>query len=500
MRKLTENCKTIAITCRQWGDTGKGKFVDLFADWADIIARGVGGDNAGHTICAGEKTLIMHLIPSGIFNDSKGKHNVIGSGVAFNPRSFLKEIETLDLAHLSHNRLSVAYNAKLILPTHGLLDKLREAVANGGKIGSTGKGIGPVYADHADRQGLTVNDLLNRDFFQKKIIRHLEYKTRILRAFDSELINQIAAKDFELNRFLKNGKFDAEAITEAYMEYGRLIGRYVADTDDLLRTAVGNLNILLEGAQGDLLSVDYGTYPYVTSSDCTAGGLARGVGLNESQIDLSLGIIKGFYMTRVGCGPFPTERGGKKSDEWCNGGHANKAKEDMLYAGASVGDEDEFIAGIALRQAGGEYGATTGRLRRVGWLDLPLLRYVRKFNSEDIILTKLDVLSTCEEIKICHHYIYHGPDFAYAGEKIHDGDKIREGDELYEAIPDALVLEACEPVYEVFPGWKEDIRGCRNFDSLPQNLKKILEYVVCETDIRPRILSVGPRPEETIFI
>jgi len=494
---LLRGVKTLAITCRQWGDTGKGKIVDFFAGWAHIICRGTGGDNAGHTVCNEGHELITHLIPSGILYDSEGKINIIGNGVVIYPKSIVKEISQLEAKKISYNNLHIAYNAKMISPAEIVLDRIRESIAGKAKIGSTGKGIGPTYVDFYDRQGLLLNDLLNPDFFILKLKRHLEYKRTILKNYDSGLLKTILHDEHLESGIYYDPKdiFNLEAIYERYLEYGRILKPLITDTDAFIRSALGKSNILAEGAQGDILSIKYGSYPFVTSSDCTVGGLAEGLGLEKSDIDLSLGIIKGFYMTRVGRGPFPTELGGKISDDWCNGGEANREKELEIYGQVSVNSEDEFTQGVGLRQAGDEYGATTKRPRRTGWLDLPLLRYSLSFNKPGIILTKLDILSDCEVIKICDKYQYRGPCYCLGSGRVIDF-----GDYLEVAIPAAEVLEHCQPVYVSFPGWQKSLSGCSDLLSLPEELKDILEFVIRRTGIKPRILSIGADRKETIFL
>lgn len=494
--KLLNGVSTVLINCRQWGDTGKGKFVDIFADWADIIVRGTGGDNAGHTICYEGKELITHLIPSGILRDAEGKINIIGSGVVLYPRTLILEMKQLHDQGLSYNHLKIALNAKLITPAEILLDRIKESVAGKTKIGSTGKGIGPAYADFVNRQGLLVNDLLNPSFFREKLKKHLNHKRRILQNYDPELIKKVM-----MHEHLESGLyydsddiFDFEAISKKYLEYGQELKPYITDTDSFVRSQLGVKKILGEGAQGDLLSIKHGTYPYVTSSDCSSGGLAEGMGLTKNDIDLSLGIVK-FYTTRVGNGPFPTELGGEQSDRACNSGLMDVTKELAAFGLASLNDPDEFIQGVGLRQAGREYGATTGRPRRVGWMDLPLLRYVLGFNTKDIIFTKVDVLDNCETIKVCHEYLYQGETYHLGGDRT-----IEKGDRLSVAIPAAEILQYCEPVYTSFPGWKESLSDCSEYEDLPKELQDIIHFIISKTKICPRIISIGADRKKTIYI
>ncbi|MDD5527971.1 MAG: adenylosuccinate synthetase [Patescibacteria group bacterium] len=499
--KLTKNVKTMAVTCLQWGDTGKGKIVDLFSGWADIIVRGTGGANAGHTIVLGLKKFIFHLIPSGIHFDKDGKVNAMGRGMAIDPEIFVSELSLLDKQKISYDNLIVAGNANLTLPVHILLDLANEGGGSKGKIGTTGRGIGPTYVDFYGRRGLTINDLLNKDVFAIKLKRNLDYNLRVLRGYDPVMLKELLFSE----RLSKGIYYDSqnilniEAIVSKYVdEYGKRLGGLIRDVDAYIIKNAGKKKILCEGAQGHNLSILHGSYPFVTPSDCSLDGLLAGCGLNRSYLDLALGIIKGFYMTRVGDGPFPTELGGKLSDDWCGGrsseGKVDRAKELEKYPDVSVDDEDEFRQGMALRRAGDEYGATTGRPRRVGWLDLPLLKSALRWATKDAALTKLDVLNDVEEIKICYAYDYQGSDYRY-GDKI-----IRRGDHLYEAIPAAEVLQYCQPIYNSFPGWQGSLAGVTDYDGLPRQLREIVEYVRNQTDILPRIISTGADREETIFV
>ncbi|MBI4065908.1 adenylosuccinate synthetase, partial [Candidatus Kaiserbacteria bacterium] len=278
--RLLNGVSTLAIVCTQWGDTGKGKFVDYFAEWADIIARGTGGANAGHTIVISGKTYVFHLIPSGILYDSAGKVNVIGNGVACDPRILIEELEVLTQEDMSFNNLSIAYNARLVLPQHILMDRLRESSRDGSRIGTTGRGIGPAYVDHYARVGLTVNDMLNVDSLRRKLERNLTEKRKLLACADPLLVRQIMDHpQLGSGAFYHSSKFfDDDAIVEQYRMYGETLRLLIRDTDQMLQDAVGKKRVLLEGAQGNLLSIDYGTYPFVTASDCSVQGLARGVG------------------------------------------------------------------------------------------------------------------------------------------------------------------------------------------------------------------------------
>ena len=488
--------KIMAINCLQFGDTGKGKFVDMFANWADIIVRCTGGDNAGHTIICNGKQKIFHLIPSGIIHDSNGKINIIGSGTVIYPKILIDEMSHLRSEGITCRYLKISAFAKVIMPYQILFDRLSESKAGAAKIGTTGKGIGPCYSDFVARRGISVNDLLNPVIFLRKLLKIKDYVNRILQTYHPVDIDMILAHEhLELGAYSDgNGGLNFDAIANKYLAYGEMLRPYVFNTDEFLQDSIGRHNILLEGAQGYLLSVDYGTYPFATSSDCSVQGLMKGAGLEMEIVDLPFGIIKGFYMTRVGSGPFPTEMGGEKSELWCAKTGAG-VDEKKLYADGDGNDEDEFIQGIAIRRVGNEYGATTGRPRRTGWLDLPLLRHSLRSEANQIIMTKLDVLSGVKKIKICHSYEYQGEDYVY-GERV-----IRFGDVLSTAIVDPNFLYNCKPIYEEFDGWDENIRNIRHYADLPQNLKNILKYIFVEVEAADlRIISVGPGPEETIFV
>lgn len=488
--------RTMAVNCLQFGDTGKGKFVDMFANWADIIVRCTGGDNAGHTVIVNGKEKIFHLIPSGIVHDVKGKINVIGSGAVIYPKTLIEEITLLQGEGILCENLKISLAGKVIMPYHILLDRLSESKAGSGKIGTTGKGIGPCYADFTARRGISINDLLNPSIFRFKLGENMKYIKRLLKTYHPEDIDRIMDHEhLEFGAFSDcENVLNIKAIAEKYLAYGEILKPYVANTDEFLQDQFGRANILLEGAQGYLLSVDYGTYPYVTSSDCSVQGLMKGAGLETEKVEMPFGIIKGFYMTRVGSGPFPTEMGGEDSEIWCGKPDAS-ANEKKLYSDNDINDTNEFIQGIAIRRVGHEYGATTGRLRRTGWLDLPLLRHALRSEANQIIMTKLDVLTGVKKIKICHSYEYQGEDYIY-------GDKtIKFGDILNTAIVDPSFLYRCKPIYAEFDGWDENIRDIKNYADLPKNLKNILKYVFIEIKVAVlRIISVGPSPEETIFV
>ncbi len=492
---LANGYKTIAITCKQWGDTGKGKFVDLFAQyWATIIVRATGGNNAGHTLWHKGKKFVFHILPSGILYDKEGKINVIAHGTVIYPKILMDELKILEKNGFSYDNLKIALNAKLILPWHILLDRAKESRAGKDKVGSTGNGITPAYVDHIGRNGLIVNDLLNPSLLKAKLERNWKQTYKMLVDYDQDLIRNIMVMEILENGLFYDDEsiFNIDAVTAMYIHYGILLKSLICDTDTFIKEKVGKENILLEGAQGDLLSIESGAAPHVTSSPCELNGLATGAGIHQGQVDLSLGIIKGFIMTRVGKGPFPTEYGGSYSEEWCNSGEHTK-KTELKISDPGVNYPEGFLKGIALRRRADEYGATTGRPRRVGRLDLPLLRAALRNGSRDIILTKLDVLDEMKEIEICTHYIYTGSNYQY-GERL-----LQNGDTIQEAIMHTTVLENSEPEYVYFPGWLRPLKDCSSYEELPKELKDILEFIITSTGIRPKIISIGPKPEETIF-
>ncbi len=410
----------------QWGDEGKGKIVDILSEKFDIVARYQGGANAGHTVEIGEKQYILHLIPSGILRE--GVKCVIGNGVVIDPQALLDEIKILEDNGIKvEGRLFISHNAHLIMPYHKLLDSISESGKN--KIGTTGRGIGPCYIDKFDRKGIRIVDLLNRDVLEKKLRKNVEEKNILLK------------------KLYDDKGFDIDEIIKEYISFDEAIDSYVTDVPLLLNDAIKEgKNILLEGAQGTLLDVDHGTYPFVTSSNPTSGGASTGSGIPPNKIDNVFGIVKA-YTTRVGNGPFPTEL----TDE--------------------VGEK--------LRKEGAEFGATTGRPRRCGWFDAFLVRYSAMINGIDTVaITKLDVLSVFEKINVCVGYKLNG--------------------KLLKSFPsDVDRLSSVIPVYETVDGWMEDITECKSYDDLPQNTKEYLEFISDQANIKIEIISVGPKRRQT---
>ncbi|MGE5498836.1 MAG: adenylosuccinate synthase [Syntrophothermus sp.] len=413
----------------QWGDEGKGKIVDILSEKYDVVARYQGGANAGHTVEIGDKKYILHLIPSGILRE--GVICVIGNGVVIDPKALLDEIEILEKNNITiDGRLFISHNAHLIMPYHKLLDSISESGQN--KIGTTGRGIGPCYIDKYARKGIRIVDLLDKGRLEKKIRENLSEKNNLL------------------TKVYDHSELDVEEIIKEYLEFDKKIDKYIKDTPVYLNNAISEgKSVLLEGAQGALLDIDHGTYPYVTSSSPTSGGACTGAGISPTKIDSVIGIVKA-YTTRVGNGPFPTE---------------------LL-------DSD----GEKLRKIGAEFGATTGRPRRCGWFDAFLLKYSSMINGIDsVAITKLDVLSHFDEIKVCTGYELEG--------------------KMLKAFPnESSQLECVTPVYETLPGWKTDISGAKVYSELPAETRQYLDFIADFCNFRISIVSVGPKRSETIIL
>ena len=424
--------KNIVVVGAQWGDEGKGKIVDILSEYADVIVRFQGGNNAGHTVVIGEEKFILHLIPSGILH--KGKKCIIGNGVVIDPAVLLEEIDTLRLKgqFKDSSDLLISEDAHLIMPYHKRLDAAIERIRGKLKIGTTGRGIGPAYEDKVARCGIRCRDLLKEEVFREKLKHNLLEKNHLLK-----------------NLFHGDG-FEIQDIYHAYMSYAEKIAGYITDTSLYLDRAIKQgKNILFEGAQGTLLDVDHGTYPFVTSSNTVAGEAATGSGVGPTRIDKVIGISKA-YTTRVGEGPFPTEL---KSEE-----------------------------GERLREQGGEYGATTGRPRRCGWFDAVAVRYAARVNGLDgMILTKLDVLDNLDKIMIGTEYNYNN-------------------NILKEFSSDSDILNHCQPVYEIMDGWQEPTSGITKLDKLPKNALKYIKRLEELTGVGIIMVSVGAGRKEAIMI
>lgn len=418
----------IVVVGTQWGDEGKGKITDFLAKEASAIVRYQGGDNAGHTIQFDGKKFALHLIPSGIF--SPDKLSIIGNGLVVNPQALVKELNYLKENGVDTSGLRISNRAHVILPYHIELDRLQEEAKGDQKIGTTIKGIGPAYTDKAARIGIRFCDLLEKDTFAEKLKANLAYHNQVI-----EKIYQGQPLDFE-------------SIFESYYAYGQEVKDYVADSSYLIGQLMDQgERVLFEGAQGNMLDIDQGTYPFVTSSNPVAGGATVGTGIGATQIDKVVGVCKA-YTSRVGEGAFPTEL----FDE--------------------VGDR--------IREVGHEYGTTTGRPRRVGWFDAVVMRHSKRISGlTDLSLNCVDVLSGLEEVKICVAY-----------EKS-DGRRI----DYYPA--SLQELADCTPIYETLPGWSEDITGCKSLDELPDNARRYVERVSELVGVKISTFSVGPDREQT---
>jgi len=416
----------------QWGDEGKAKVVDYLTAQADVVVRFQGGANAGHTIKAGDLEFIFHLIPAGIVHQDKSC--VIGNGVVLDPAALFKEIEDLDARGISvAGRLFIGQNTHLVMPYHKRLEQANEERIGAGAIGTTLRGIGPAYVDKINRStGIRVGDLLDAEVLPEKIRANIREKNEIL------------------TRIYGVEGLEEAPVIEHHMALGERLAPFVTDTSVYLNEAIDNgKNILFEGSQGALLDIDHGTYPYVTSSNTTAGGACTGSGVGPTKIDEVIGVVKA-YTTRVGNGPFPTE----------------------------LNDE----VGQRIRDIGHEYGATTGRPRRCGWLDAVIVRMAARVNGlSSMAVTRLDILDELESLNICTHYI-------------------SKGKRLDHFPGNLKILEGCEPVYETCPGWQTPTSGVRRWDDLPDNAKRYLDRISELTRTPISLVSVGPDREETIVI
>ena len=413
----------------QWGDEGKGKIVDLLSADTKFVVRYQGGANAGHTLKFDDTTIVLHLIPSGMFNGNSTC--IIGNGVVIDPIALVKEIREIEELDTSLNdRFYISSSAHVILPYHKVLDQVKEKSRGSDAIGTTGRGIGPAYVSKVSRIGIRMGDLLHPERLESKIRKNLNDINTALESVYGE-------KKLDAGKMLNDLKPAIDTLTP-----------YICNTSDVLHKALENdESVLLEGAQGSLLDVDHGTYPYVTSSNPTAGGACTGSGIPPTAITHALGITKA-YCTRVGNGPFPTEL--------------------------------ENSAGEKLRKNGQEFGATTGRPRRCGWLDLPALKYAVKLNGmNELALTKLDVLDDFEEIKVCTHYNVNGTETDVFPLDYEDVEKL-------------------EPVYKTFRGWNSTTRDIDAFDALPQEARDYIKFIESYIGVEFKIVSTGPKRTETI--
>ncbi len=420
--------ETVVVVGTQWGDEGKGKITDYLAEKAEVIARYQGGNNAGHTICIGDKKYKLHIVPSGIFYADK--KCIIGNGVVIDPKVLIAELKYLHDEGFTTDNLYISDRAHLIMPYHIKIDEMEELRKGDNKIGTTKKGIGPAYMDKVARTGIRVADLLDEEIFREKLERNLGEKNHLLeKVYGTE-------------------GFDQEEILQAYLGYAEVLRKYVTDTSVVLNDTIDmGKKVLFEGAQGVMLDIDQGTYPFVTSSNPVAGGVCIGSGVGPTKISQVIGVAKA-YTTRVGDGPFPTEQNNPTGDR--------------------------------IREIGKEYGTTTGRPRRVGWFDSVVLRHSRRVSGiTGLSLNSIDVLTGLDTVKICKAYRYK--------------------DQVITSYPASLkALAECEPVYEELPGWHEDITNVRSFEELPVNAQNYLRKIEELVQIPIAIFSVGPNRTQTI--
>ncbi|MBK5228559.1 MAG: adenylosuccinate synthase [Actinobacteria bacterium] len=420
----------IALVGIQWGDEGKGKITDLLCEKVDVVVRYQGGNNAGHTVVVGEERYALHLLPTGILYEHCTP--VIGPGVVVNPRVLIEEMDALSERGLSTERLRLSGNAHLIMPYHLELDMVTERRLGKNRLGTTKRGIGPAYADKAARIGLRAQDLLDPKIFSEKLEIALKEKNLLLTRVYGRL------------------PLEHQDIVEEYLAYGTRLAPHIVDTNSLVQGALDSgRSVLFEGAQATMLDLDHGTYPFVTSSNPIAGGACAGAGVGPRDITRIIGISKA-YCTRVGSGPFPSE--------------ADPADGEILV------------------EAGGEYGTTTGRKRRCGWFDAVAARYACRLNTlTELVITKLDVLSAFEKIKVCVAYEF-------------------EGDRYEDFPPNQTIFNKCRPVYEEFAGWSEDITGARDLDDLPKEARAFLEGIEAMVSTTISHASVGPEREQILKV
>lgn len=421
---------SLVVLGAQWGDEGKGKITDYLAEKAELIVRYQGGNNAGHTVKVENNEYKLHLIPSGIFYEDK--LCIIGNGVVVNPKALIEEIKYLKEKGISTHNLRISDRSHIIFPYHLKLDELEEQRKGIKKIGTTVKGIGPCYRDKVDRIGLRMCDVFYKEVFEEVLRKNIKEKNEIIvKLYNAEPLNE-------------------NEVVNEYMEYLEELKKYIVDTSVIIDNAIKEgKKVLFEGAQGTLLDLDFGTYPYLTSSHPISGGVPIGAGVSPFALKRALGVVKA-YTTRVGKGPFPTE----------------------LF--------DE--TGDAIRDKGHEYGTTTGRARRCGWLDVVMLKYAVRINGlTDLAVTRLDTLGGFEKIKICKGYELEG--------------------NLIKDFPASLeTLAKCVPIYEELDGWnEEEMKGVKSFESLPENAKKYIERLEELLDVKVSIVSIGPKRDETII-
>jgi adenylosuccinate synthase len=420
----------IVVVGTQWGDEGKGKVTDLLSDEMQMVVRFQGGNNAGHTIVYDGETIKLHLIPSGILYPHIVP--VVGNGVIINPEVLIEEMDNLRSLDIDTERLLISYNSHVILPYHVTLDGLMEESRGGKSLGTTRRGIGPTYSDKAARSGIRMQDMMDPTAFRDKVRRAVEKNNRLITCV------------------YEGDPLDAEKVAEEYEGYAHRLRPYLADASLLVKQALREgRNVLFEGAQGLMLDLDHGTYPFITSSNTVAGAVCAGAGVGPRDIDEIIGVTKA-YVTRVGSGPFPTEQDNE------------------------IGDH--------MQEVGREFGTTTGRRRRCGWFDLVILRYAVRLNTlTSLAITKLDVLSGFDTLKVCVAY--------------------RHGEDTIEDFPQLCdVYASCEPAYEELPGWRSDISGISRLEDLPVEARDYLQFIQEKAGVPVKLISVGPERQQTIIL
>lgn len=421
---------TRVVIGTQWGDEGKGKYIDMLAQSSDIVVRFSGGNNAGHTIVADGVKYALHLIPSGILH--KGKTCIIGNGVVVDPAVLIKEMTSLNERGINTDNLFISERAHVIMPYHKELDELQEKARGSESLGTTKRGIGPAYADKTERCGIRICDFIDDTLFREKVRSNLKIKNAIIEK-------------------VYGGKgFDADEIINEYTEYAKILKKHITDTNEMLFNAMEQgKNILFEGAQATFLDLDFGTYPFVTSSNPVAGGVCTGAGIGPVNINEVFGVLKA-YTSRVGAGPFPTE-------------------------------QDNEI-GNTIRELGWEYGTTTGRPRRCGWLDAVMIKYAARVNGlTALAINHVDTIGKLDKIKLCKAYM-------------------RDGKEITNFPASLNELAKCVPVYEEFDGWNVDISNVRKFDDLPENAKIYLRRIEELVGVKVKLIGVGKDREQTIKV
>jgi adenylosuccinate synthase len=421
---------TKVVIGTQWGDEGKGKYIDILATNCDVIVRFSGGNNAGHTIVADGVQHALHLIPSGILHP--GKTCIIGNGVVIDPQVLINEIKNLNEKGINTDNLLISDRAHLIMPYHKVLDELQENFRGNNSLGTTKRGIGPAYADKTERCGIRMCDFLDEKVFSEKVKSNLEIKNLII------------------EKVYGGEKLDEEKVISEYLGYAKILKKHITDTNQFLFDALkANKNVLFEGAQATFLDLDFGTYPYVTSSNPIAGGVCVGAGIGPTYINEVYGVFKA-YTSRVGAGPFPTEQNNE------------------------IGD--------AIRELGFEYGTTTGRPRRCGWLDTVMIKYAAMINGlTGLAINHVDTIGKLDKIKLCRAYK-------------------KDGLEITNFPASLDELAKCEPVYEEFDGWNEDISNVRNYEDLPDNAKKYLKRIEELVGVKIKLIGVGKDRDNTIVV